>query len=152
MKKLIITIIAPLLLLGCSGLTGEEIARLEINKLSTQGNFIAKEATLELKQGDELSFWSDIDIAYEGDATLKFKVKIFKNKTIVSEFEIDPTKKNITIGEVKTAVMGKTKWSFTGKNHEFVIEEDGTYSITSILVASKNPSLKVDKAELVIKK
>lgn len=145
-------IIAAFFLLGCNALTGEEIARLTINKVSTQGNFFAKEATLDLKKGDELSFWSDMDIAYEGDATLQFKVKIFKNQTKVSQFEIDPTKKSITIGEVKTSVMGKTKWSFSGKNHEYIIEEDATYRITSILVASKSLTLEVKKAELVIKK
>lgn len=152
LKKLIFTLALPLFLIGCSAITGEEIARLKINKVSIQGNFVAKDVTLDLKKGDELSFWSDMDIAYEGEATLEFKVKIFKNQTKVAQFEIDPTKKKLTIGEVKTAVMGKTKWSFFGKNHEFVIEEDGAYRISSILVASKNPSLKVTKAELVLKK
>lgn len=152
MKKLIIVFVLPLFLMNCGGLTGEEIARLKINRVSTEGNFTAKEVSLDLKKGDEIAFWSDMDIAYEEDVTLQFKVKIFKNKTKISEFGIDPTKKNITIGEVKSNVMGKTKWSFSGKNHTVTIDEDATYRITSILVTSISPSLKVNKAELVLKK
>jgi len=150
MKKLVLLL--PVLLLGCSALTSEEIARLEINKISTQGNFTAKEAMLDLKKDEEIAFWSDMDMEYKGDVKLQFKIKIFKSTTKVAQFEIDPTKKNITVGEVKTNVMDKTKWRFSGKNHDLTIEEDGTYRITSILVASENPSLKITKAELVIKK
>jgi len=149
MRKLIAFL--PLLLIGCSALTGEEIARLKINKVSTEGNFTAKEAMLDLKKGDEIAFWSDMDMEYDGDVKILFKVKIFKSTTKVAQFEIDPTNKNITIGEVKTDIMDKTKWRFSGKNHDLIIEEDATYRITSILVASENPSLKIDKAELVIK-
>jgi len=151
MKKLTTIIILSMLLVSCSAITGEEVARLAINKVSTKGNFIDKEATLDLKKGDEIAFWSDIDIEYEGNVNVRFRVKVYKNGTKTSELEIDPTKKNITIGEVKTNIANKTKWSFTGKNSELKIEEDATYTIKSILVASKNPSLKINQAELVIK-
>lgn len=137
--------------MGCN-LTGEEIARLDINKLSTNNNFIVKEATLDLKKGDEIAFWSDMDMAYKGDVNLRFRLKIFKNNNEISQIDIDPTNKNITIGEVKTVLMGKTNWSFTGKNHELKIEEDATYNFKAVLISSKHPSLKITKAELVIKK
>jgi hypothetical protein len=138
--------------MGCSALTGEEISRLAINKVSTKGNFIDKDVMLELKQGDEIAFWSEMDMAYEGDINLRFRVKIFKNDIKMSELDIDPMKKSITIGEVKTSIMNKTKWSFTGKNYELKIEEDASYRIAAILIASNNPSLEVTKAELIIKK
>lgn len=150
-KKLVLGFILPLFLMGCS-LTGEEIARLDINKLSTKNNFIFKEATLDLKKGDEITFWSDMDMEYKGTVSLRFRLKIFKNGVEVSQIDIDPTKKNITIGEVKTALMDKTNWSFTGKNHELKIEEDATYAFKAVLISSKHPSLKINKAELIIKK
>ncbi|WP_397362309.1 hypothetical protein [Olleya sp. R77988] len=150
-KKLIAVLILPLFLIGC-GLTGEEIARLDINKLSTNNNFIVKEAILDLKKGDKIAFWSDMDMEYAGKVDLRFRLKIFKKGTEMSQIDIDPTKKNITIGEVKTTLMGKTNWSFTGKNHQLKIEEDGTYGFKAVLISSKHPSLKINKAELVIKK
>jgi hypothetical protein len=48
--------------------------------------------------------------------------------------------------------MDKTSWSFSGKNSQMKIEEDGKYTFKGILVASENPSLKVTKAEIVFKK
>lgn len=142
----------PLLLIGCSSLTGEEIARLQINKISTNGNITAKEAILDLNAGDDIVFWSDMDVAYEGKVEFRFKLKIFKDEDKISELEIDPTQKNITLGEMKSSIMDKTKWSFTGKNSELKIKEDGTYRISAVFIASNNPSLKINKAELAIKK
>ncbi len=149
---IILASLALFLFTGCSSLTGEEIARLKINAVSSSVNFIDDEVTIALKKGDEIALWSDMDMEYDGDVNLRFRIKMFKDGTKTSELEIDPTQKNITIGEVKTKIMNSTKWSFSGKNSEIKIEEDGNYTLKSILVASKNPSLKVNKAELVLKK
>ncbi len=153
MKKLKYTALAlAFLLIGCNALTGEEIGRLKINKVSSSENFIVDEVSLDLKKGDEIALWSDMDIAYDGDVNLRFRIKMYKNGKKDSELEVDPTHKNITIGEVKTKLGNTTKWSFMGKNSELKIKEDGNYTIKSILVASKNSSLKVNRAELVLKK
>jgi hypothetical protein len=79
-------------------------------------------------------------------------VEIWKDGKNTGGFEVDPTEKKITIGEVKTTVMDKTDWSFSGKNSVYKIEEDGKYTFKGILVASENSSLKVTKAEVVFKK
>lgn len=153
LKKLLIVLVLPLLLISCDAFTGEEIARLEINRVSTgSGNIFDDEVILELKKGDKILFWSDMNITYEGITKLRFNVKIFKDGVKIKQMEIDPTKKSITVGEVKTELMGKTNWSFSGKNSEFKIDEDGNYGIKAILVASNNGSLTVTKAELIIKK
>ena len=153
LKKLFIIIALPLFLANCRALTGEEIARLEINKVSTgKDNMFNDRTILELKKNDEIMFWSDMDIAYKGATELRFKVGIFKDGALIKKIEIDPTKKNITLGEAKTEVMGKTNWSFLGKNTELKIEEDGKYGISAILTATNNSNLKVTKAELVVKK
>jgi len=137
---------------GC-GFTGEEVARLPINQISTgDDTLFIKEATLDLKKDEEIAIWSDMDIEYEGDVVLRFKIEILINGEVFGGLEIDPTDKNITIGEVKTSFMGKTNWSFTGKNSELQIEDDGSYTFRGILLASENPSLKVKKAEIVLKK
>ena len=155
MKKIFSTLITGLTILvlsGCSALTGEEIARLTINKISTDDNIIVKETSLDLKKGEEIAIWSDMDIQYEGNVALRFRMEILKNGEKFGGLELDPTDKNITIGEVKTSLMGETDWSFSGKNSEIKIEEDGKYTFKGILVASKNPTLIVNKAEIVLKK
>ncbi len=141
------------LLTGCEALTNKEIARLPINQVSTNdNNLIIKEASLDLKKGEEIAIWSDMDMKYEGNVTLRFKIEILKNGEKMTMLEMDPTDKNLTIGEVKTNIMGKTNWSFTGKNSEIKIEEEGNYTFRGILLASDNPTLQVKKAEIVLKK
>jgi hypothetical protein len=150
----IITLLVSLTLLtGCDALTGEEVARLSINEVSTDDNdLIIKEVSLDLEKDEEIAIWSDMDIEYEGDVNLRFRIEILKNGKSFGGLEIDPTDKNITIGEVKTTLMGKTDWSFSGKNSEIKIEEDANYTFKGILIASDNPTMKVTKAEIVLKK
>ena len=141
------------LLTGCEALLGKEVARLSINKVSIDdNNLIIKEASFDLKKGEEIGIWSDMDIKYEGDVALRFKIEILKNGKSLDRLEIDPTEKNITIGEIKTSLMSKTDWSFFGKNYEIKITDDGNYTFKGILVASDNSTLKVTKAEIVLKK
>lgn len=138
---------------GCSALTGEEVGRLPINQVSTNdSNLIVKEISLDLKKDENIAIWSDMDIEYEGDVALRFRLDILKDGEQLGGLEIDPTDKNITIGEFKTTLMNKTDWRFTGKNSNVKIEEDGNYTFRGILVASENPTLKVEKAEIVLKK
>src|SRR4051794_28724015 len=115
MKKLLKLFAISLVLAGCDALAGKEVGRLQINQLSTEGNLVAKETTLDLKKGDEIGIWSDMDIAFEGNIALRFRVEIKKDGKIIDGLEVDPTKKNITVGEVKTTVMDKADWKFTGK-------------------------------------
>lgn len=155
MKKplvILTTIISVLFLTNC-GLTGEEIARLPINEISkNDDNLIIKEVNLDLKKGDEIAIWSDMDFKHEGEVALLFKVEILKNGENLGGFEIDPTDKNLTIGEMKKSINGKTDWSFTGKNSKIKIEDNANYTFKGILIASDNPTLEITKAELVLKK
>ncbi|MEO1053488.1 MAG: hypothetical protein AAFX87_22830 [Bacteroidota bacterium] len=151
-RNLLLLLVLLSVLTACSALMGEEIARLPINGVSSPDSLIMKETSLNLKKGDEIAFWSEMDMAYEGDVGLRFRVEVLKDGEAHGGLEIDPTEKNITAGEVKTSLMGKTNWRFTGRNTSVDIDEDGNYTFKAILVASENPSLVIEKAELVIKK
>ena len=152
-RSLAATVLAIVLFTGCSALIGEEIGRLPINQVSLEGeDLIIKEISLDLKKDEKIAIWSEMDIVYEGDVELRFIIEILKDAEDFDVLEIDPREKNVTIGERKTSVMDKTDWSFTGKNSGITIEEDGNYTFRGILVASDNPTLKVNKAEIVLKK
>ena len=152
MKKLLRLLAISLVLIGCDAITGKEVGRLQINKLRSEGNLVIKETTLDLTKDDEVGIWSDMDIEYEGDVALRFRVEILRDGVNLGTFEIDPTDKNITVGEVRTIVMDKTNWRFSGKNSEYTVDKTGKYTFKGILVASENSSLKVNKAEMVFKK
>ena len=149
----IIAVLTIFITSGCNALTAKEIGRLPINEVSIDDDhLIVKETELLLKKGDQLSIWSDMNIAYQGEVSLLFKLEILKDGEQMGGMEIDPTDKKITIGEFKKQVMDQTDWSFTGRNSGFIVDDDGTYTFRGILVASDNPSLKVSKAEVVFKK
>lgn len=137
---------------ACDALLGKEVARLPVNAVSTAGHEVEKEASLPLKKDDEIALWSEMDVAYEGEAPMRFQVRVTKNGVPVNQLEFDPTAKNVTVGEVKTDLNGRVDWRFSGKNAEFKVPETGTYTFTARLVAAANPSLKIAKAEVVLKK
>ena len=140
-------------LIGCEALTGKEVGRMPINHVSTNDdNLIIQEVSLDLEEGEDISIWSDMDIAYEGEVSLRFRIDVLKDGETIANLTLDPTDKNITIGEVEKSIMGKTDWRFSGKNSVFEIEESGRYTFKGILIASDNQSLEVNKAEVVLKK
>jgi hypothetical protein len=140
------------LLSGCDALMGKEVARLPINAVSTAGHEAVKEATLQLQKDEKIALWSDMDLAYDGDAPVRFQVQVMKDGALFKELQLDPTEKNLTIGEVKTDINVSVKWSFSGKNAELVVPAAGSYTFKAMLVAAANPTLRVSKAELVLKK
>ncbi|PQJ32786.1 hypothetical protein BST92_13040 [Nonlabens arenilitoris] len=153
MKKLIVLIILTITLIGCDSITGEEIGRLSINEVSTgNDNKILKEFTVDLKKGDEIGLWSEMDMKYTGEVTLTFKLTMFKNSKRIATIDIDPTDKYITIGEIQKSINGKTDWSFLGKNTSLTIDDDATYTFKGILIATNNPTLQINQAEVVFKR
>jgi len=138
---------------ACGSMFGKEVARLPINEVSTDGNEVVKEASLQLQKGEEVAVWSDMNLSYEGEQPLRFQIAVTKDGAPFKQLEIDPTEKNLTVGEVKTDMNGKIAWRFTGKNAELKVPDNGTYVFKARLIsATPNPTLKVAKAELVLKK
>jgi hypothetical protein len=139
-------------LCSCEALTGKELARLPVNAVSTEGDIRSQEATLDLKAKDEVAIWSHMDMEYDGDLQFRFKIQLLKEAEPISLFEVDPTEKNITVGETRTQFGGHTNWSFTGKNETVTIADDGRYTFRAILVASDTVGLRLRTAEVVLKK
>lgn len=153
MKKTLFLLSLSIFFVSCSMITGEEIGRLKINKLSTsEENLFEDETTIDLKKDEEIAFWSEMDIEYSNDIQLLFRLRVYKNDEPYGILEIDPFQKNMTLNEVKTSINNDTEWSFTGKNNTLTIKEDGKYTFKGILKGSKNNTLKINKAELVLKK
>lgn len=140
-----------LLLPSCEALTGKEIGRLSVAGVSTDSNFVVGETSVPLHKNEEVALWSHMDMEYDGEIDLLFRVRLVRDSMIVQELEMDPREKNITVGEVQSTFGGHTKWSFTGKNATVTIPADGTYNFQAILVASNPDALKLTTAELVLK-
>ncbi|MCX2744518.1 hypothetical protein OO013_11615 [Mangrovivirga sp. M17] len=152
MRRFLTMVLISVLITACNALTGNEIARLKIDKVSNENDLRVWKASVRLKKGDEIEVWSDMDLEFEGVVQLRFGVKIYKNDEEYRQLEIDPFDKNTTLGEVRKTINKGTEWSFFGKNTSLRIDEDGSYTFEGVLISSENPTLKINKADLVIKK
>lgn len=152
MKNKYLIIVFTLLFISCSNFFGEEIARLSFDKVSARDVTYVKEVSLDLEKGDEISFWSKMDFKHEGNIEIRYNILISKNDEKIKVLEYDPREKNVTIGEIKTQLNGMTKWSFTGKNGEFKIDESAKYTFKAILLTSTNKTFVFDEADLILKK
>ncbi|WP_179335497.1 hypothetical protein [Winogradskyella costae] len=151
MKKITLLICFSTLLFSCDQLLGEEVARLKINKTSNSELHL-QEAALSLKKSDKISFWTETDVVYENDVALMYTIEIWKDSINIGGLKLDALKTNPTLMELRKTIGNKTSWSFSGKMRHITIKETGNYTFKAILKSSDNPTLKVNKAELVLKK
>ena len=152
MRKFISLLSIFIFLTGCTALSGEEIARIPIKEVSTENNIKMQEVSLDLKALDEVSIWSDMDFEWDRKVELRFIIEVLKNGKEFADYEINPTETSITYWETKTEMFGANKWYFFGKNLQIMIEEDANYTFKIILVASNNPSLIINRADIVLMK
>lgn len=140
-----------LLLLSCDTFTADEIARLSFKETSNYELNI-EEAALELKKGDKIHYWTEIDIEYENDLALVYNIEVWKDSVKLGGLEANALQTNPTIMELRTNIGNKTSWSFKGRMFTNTIEEDGSYRFLAVVRSSENPTLKLNKVELVLKK
>jgi hypothetical protein len=151
MKNTLLIFLAAVVLVACDALFGKEVARLPMEQLSNEEVFI-KEVTLDLKKGETIALWADNDIEYENDLALVYIVEIFRDGKSMGGLELNALETNPKMMEVRTTVNEKTSWSYSGKMESIEITDDGQYTIKAILKSSDNPTLRIKKADLVIKK
>lgn len=153
MKKTFFIFLLGGFLSSCSAMMGEELARMPVNKITvTEDEVFAKEATLDLKKGQEIAFWSEIDLESEGDLALEFRVQVWKDNEQIELLNVYPFQGNITMNESKVEFGGQLNWSFSKKNATWKCPDTGSYKFSAILVSNGNEKLKLNKAELVIRK
>lgn len=143
---------ATLLLPACDALMGQEVGRLPINTISAPGKDAPREVTVELKKGEEVAVWSEMDLSYQGQQQLQFQLAVLRDGQPVEQLSFDPREKNLSIKEVKTNVNGAVSWSFAGRNRTLRIPATGRYTFRGRLLAQPAHGPNIRKAELVLRK
>lgn len=148
-KWLFLLITGVLLLNSCGDMTAKEISRV---KMSRPGDLVPKYSFAQMKKGDKIAIWSDMDFNYIGTSIkLDVLVELYLKDTLHETIEIAPLQRSITLNEVKEKEGSRTNWKFSGKNKEIVIKEDGNYKCIAYLKTS-NSSFRSKKAEIVLKR
>lgn len=137
-------------LCACDYFLGPEIARLEINEISTKTKNKEESVTLSLLKGDEIMVWSQMDMRYSGEVGMYFDLYIYKDDVEVEHIQFDPRKKDISVKEVKTDLNGNVVWKFQGKNGRYTVKEDGDHTFKGSFFADESVDLKT--AEIYFRK
>lgn len=146
MRKILFILLLPFLIVGCGGLFGEEIGRIELAEPLVEG-----ESTFYVEKGAELAFWVEIDITYDGDLDLIFDVEVLREGTLMGAYQLDALKVNPTVNEQKYTMGGHTSWSFSGEMSYMPIGVSGDYTVKALFRNSDNPTLQIEKIDLVMK-
>lgn len=148
----ILVAVATTTLLACAALKAKEIARISIEQLSTSDQKLWKQTSVDLKKGDILRFWTEMDMEFEDDLKLEYQVQYIKNSDTLGYITLNPFERKVSVGESKASLMNKTTWSFGGQMDILEITENAKYTFRVILVSNGNETLKLNKADFVLKK
>ncbi len=139
----------PLLsvLLFATASCGKEAGRI---RLANEG---AGEVTVDLKAA-AVSFWTDIDIEYEGDAALAYTLTLGQNGAPVAVATCNPLGRlPMKTGWVETNIGNSHSRRGSGKmTCEAMLAHAGPTSVRAALSFSQRPAkLQLKKADLVVK-
>jgi hypothetical protein len=135
--------LVALSLVGC----GKEIGRVPFSSEGTNS------ASLPLSSG-EVAFWTDLDVAYEGAAALKYRIELLQGGSSVATAECDPLGKlPIEIGWVEVRRGAATSRKGRGKMVcSATLPKAGPTTVEATLVFDVRPAtLRLNKADLVVK-
>lgn len=152
-SKVVIFLFILTSLMSCNKAANlKEVARLPIDDISIQG-FHTKETTLHLKKGDELVFFTDLDVVTKRALAMGYLVEVRKDdkpKGIV-RFQViqdDPDAYDLDANseEALDSIPKKVQKEIG----TYAIEEDGAYLFKAALMSS-SIDVTVHKADLIIK-
>jgi hypothetical protein len=141
--------IIAILVAGC---TGKEVGRIPVNTASTDLMIVKESNPIPLKKGEKLYFWADMNMEYEGDLELRFVTEIYKDGQNIGSVDLNPMDNDIKMNAVETSFGNSHKASYLGRMDFLEIKEDGAYTFKTALSSNSNPTLKLNKAELVLRK
>lgn len=140
---LMVAALSVLLLAGC----GKEAGRVPF---AAEGS---KATTMPLEAGD-VAFWTDIDVKYEGNATLAYRVDLVQGGSSVATAECQALgPMNMKVGWVETQVGASHSRSGSGKMAcNAQLPKSGPTVVQATLAFGARPtSATLTKADLVVK-
>lgn len=151
LKYLIFLLGAGMLLHACSDLNAKEIGRIPVNEYNP-ANLGYRSLHIQLKKGDKIALWSEMDMEYDGSVQMSLSVDMTLDDKPYQSLELNPFEKSITVNETKTISGKHTQWRFSGKNEEIEIKESGRYKFVAVLKTSFNPTLRMKQPQLILKR
>ena len=153
MKNLFyLLIFAYTLCLASCGSGGHEVGRISIDKLSSTTYMNPVKLELELKKDQNIKFWSDIEMYYEDEVDLNYKIKIMKDNRNYGSFSFDPRDNRKKSTNKMQVDSNEVHWKVVGIGANYVIPEDAIYTFEVALVIDNNQTFRINHADLIIKR
>lgn len=130
-----------------SGCCGKEAGRIAFASAGSSSS------TMSLEAGD-VSFWTDIDIDYEGPAALSYDVKLEQGGAVVATATCDPLgEMSVKTNWVETNIGSKHSRRGSGKmSCTASVPKGGSTNVNATLAFATMPAkVALKKADLVIK-
>ena len=118
MKKFKLVFIAILFLAiaACAGMFGEEVARVPINKISSDEKTYVESISIDMKAGEELALWTDLDIEYTGTLELEYQIIVIVDKEDTLEMiRFDAFQNDASFNKRTVTINNETTYSIMGR-------------------------------------
>jgi hypothetical protein len=112
-----------------------------------------KEISFELAAEEEVTFYAEIEIAYQIKPLFVYHCSFYKDGVFMVEGGVDPLISKGKEEESFTVKDGVTHWKFRRKlEGNLMATTDGIYSIKTTFLKNKQADLKIMKANIVFTK
>ena len=149
-----ILFIATSLICFSCGIKTEELETIVFEKVSSEDEVYAYESKeLYLKKNEQISLWSKLDIKYENNPNLKYKVQIFSEKEgSIALFELNPLETDQSIMCYEQTIDNINEYNCTGRIDKFYMEDSGNYIFKAAFFSDSDKLINLKEASLLIKK
>ena len=130
---------------------GEEVLSIEIDQLSADDVQRPGYGEITIEDSTNFSIWSEFDVEYEGNVRFQYYVAIYRSDSLIFDGRIDPMEGNLTVGETKTTVNGKTKWKFSKLNGEMYLINKGSYDVVVKLFSTADSLVTLNSANFILR-
>lgn len=145
MRKISITLFFSLLfLMQC----GSEIGKIPIKEIGPVSS-----TQIKIIGDKKITFWTQLDIKYDGNVGMNYFISFLKNGTMVSQAICNPFNVNIKIKSLITNLNDHHTKHYLGKmSCETSLPESGEYTVnTQLMLLPDSPSPTLTQADLILK-
>ena len=151
MNKMLPLLILLSLLTSCRYFVGDEVLRITVEEITYESLNHPAEGIRTFEKGDELHFWTDMDVEYTGNVGLTCMVRILLNGEMDEEIILNPFEGDLTLDNDKAQAADHIRWDREARQLIMNVQETGEYHFIVFLLASSNPTLKVHEFDFVVR-
>ena len=151
MKYIYVTLFISILY-SCNTISDRTLDTLKMREFSTHELKPTESREINLKKGDILEFWVDLDVEYSGELYMEHTIQVEKDGKKLGGFKMTTLEPLSKTRSIKTQYEGKYKQKFYGYLNFFEIHETGKYKFIAVMNRNDTSPIELGKADINIVK